>query len=82
VCLFCPHRPSPHGSSYRHLELSLLEPEAMLTDPVKELAEIRSKGTPDGIVLLSADNMEEWRFLISVLGEETVYRVSSLEVLS
>ncbi|RSH88629.1 hypothetical protein EHS25_002856 [Saitozyma podzolica] len=40
---------------------------------MKELAEIRSKGTPDGIVLLSADNMEEWRFLISVLGEETVY---------
>jgi ubiquitin-conjugating enzyme E2 W len=52
----------------------------MLTDPVKELAEIRSKGTPDGIVLLSADNMEEWRFLISVLGEETIYRVSRVVV--
>jgi ubiquitin-conjugating enzyme E2 W len=56
--------------------------EMMLTDPVKELAEIRSKGTPDGIVLLSADNMEEWRFLISVLGEETVYRVSRVIVRS
>jgi hypothetical protein len=42
---------------------------------VKELAEINAKGTPPGIVLLNAESMEEWRFLISVLGDETIYKV-------
>ncbi|WWC93615.1 hypothetical protein V866_000450 [Kwoniella sp. B9012] len=41
---------------------------------MKELADINSKGTPEGIILLSADSMEEWVFLISVLGEETIYK--------
>ncbi|OCF37819.1 ubiquitin-conjugating enzyme E2 W [Kwoniella heveanensis BCC8398] len=41
---------------------------------MKELNDIQAKGTPEGIVLLSADSMEEWVFLISVLGEETIYR--------
>ncbi|WVW85726.1 hypothetical protein I302_107764 [Kwoniella bestiolae CBS 10118] len=41
---------------------------------MKELADIQSKGTPEGIILLSADSMEEWVFLISVLGEETIYK--------
>lgn len=43
---------------------------------VKELADIRAKGTPAGIELLQADNMAEWLFSIRVLGDETVYRVS------
>jgi len=49
-----------------------------LTSPliVKEHAEISSKGTPPGIVLRDAESMEMWVFLISVLGDETVYRVS------
>jgi ubiquitin-conjugating enzyme E2 W len=42
---------------------------------VKELNEIRSKGTPPGIDLLSAESMAEWIFTIAVLGEETIYRV-------
>ncbi|OCF57423.1 ubiquitin-conjugating enzyme E2 W [Kwoniella mangroviensis CBS 10435] len=41
---------------------------------MKELADIQSKGTPEGIILLSADNMDEWVFLISVLGDETIYK--------
>nr|XP_031860156.1 uncharacterized protein CI109_004521 [Kwoniella shandongensis]KAA5527228.1 hypothetical protein CI109_004521 [Kwoniella shandongensis] len=41
---------------------------------MKELADINTKGTPPGIVLHSADSMQEWIFLISVLGEETIYR--------
>ncbi|WWC90797.1 uncharacterized protein L201_005734 [Kwoniella dendrophila CBS 6074] len=41
---------------------------------MKELAEIKTKGTPEGIQLLSANDMQEWIFLISVLGEETIYR--------
>ena len=43
---------------------------------MKELAEINAKGTPPGIVLLDAESTDLWVFLISVLGEETVYRVS------
>ncbi len=43
---------------------------------MKEYAEISSKGTPPGIVLRDAESMEMWVFLISVLGDETVYRVS------
>ena len=43
--------------------------------PVKELKEIETKGTPPGIQLLKADDMETWVFLISVLGDETIYRV-------
>jgi hypothetical protein len=43
---------------------------------VKELNEINKKGTPDGIVLLNADSMDQWVFLISVLGDETIYKVS------
>jgi ubiquitin-conjugating enzyme E2 W len=43
---------------------------------VKELTEINTKGTPPGIVLLNAENMQEWIFLISVLGDETIYKVS------
>lgn len=42
---------------------------------VKELAEIKDNGTPDGIALLAADSMSEWTFTIAVLGDETVYRV-------
>nr|XP_019011388.1 ubiquitin-conjugating enzyme E2 W [Kwoniella pini CBS 10737]OCF50169.1 ubiquitin-conjugating enzyme E2 W [Kwoniella pini CBS 10737] len=41
---------------------------------MKELADIQGKGTPEGIVLLSADDLQEWIFLISVLGEETIYK--------
>ncbi|KAK1927033.1 ubiquitin-conjugating enzyme/RWD-like protein [Papiliotrema laurentii] len=41
---------------------------------MKELAEIRNKGTPEGIELISAENMQVWTFTISVLGEETIYR--------
>lgn len=42
---------------------------------VKELAEIKDNGTPDGIALMTADSMSEWVFTIAVLGDETVYRV-------
>lgn len=42
---------------------------------MKELAEIKDNGTPDGIDLLAADSMSEWTFTIAVLGDETVYRV-------
>lgn len=45
---------------------------------VKELAEIKDNGTPDGIALMTADSMSEWVFTIAVLGDETVYRVRSL----
>ncbi|KAK8854867.1 hypothetical protein IAR55_003606 [Kwoniella newhampshirensis] len=41
---------------------------------MKELSDINTKGTPPGISLHSADSMQDWIFLISVLGEETVYR--------
>ncbi|ORX38606.1 ubiquitin-conjugating enzyme/RWD-like protein [Kockovaella imperatae] len=41
---------------------------------MKELKEIETKGTPPGIQLLKADDMETWIFLISVLGDETVYK--------
>jgi len=41
---------------------------------MKELAEINSKGTPDGIVPLDLQSTACWVFLISVLGEETVYK--------
>jgi ubiquitin-conjugating enzyme E2 W len=44
---------------------------------VKELADIKNNGTPAGICLLAADNMQEWYFTIQVLGDETVYKVSS-----
>lgn len=44
---------------------------------MKELNEIRTKGTPPGIELLSADSMMEWVFSIAVLGDETIYRVNS-----
>lgn len=43
---------------------------------MKELTDIKNNGTPAGIVLLEADNMQEWKFAISVLGDETVYKVS------
>ena len=44
---------------------------------MKELNEIRAKGTPPGIDLLSTggDTMTEWIFQIAVLGDETIYRV-------
>jgi len=42
---------------------------------VKELADIRNNGTPEGIAAYSIDRMDEWVFTISVLGDETVYRV-------
>jgi ubiquitin-conjugating enzyme E2 W len=45
---------------------------------VKELTEINTKGTPPGITLLNAENMQEWVFQISVLGDETIYRVRIL----
>ncbi|KAI0726054.1 UBC-like protein [Fomitopsis betulina] len=35
----------------------------------KELTEIKTHGTPVGIVLLSADNFEEWFLSLEVLGE-------------
>lgn len=41
---------------------------------MKERAEIDSKGTPQGIVLRDAESIETWVFLISVLGDETIYR--------
>ncbi|WOO77211.1 putative ubiquitin-conjugating enzyme E2 W [Vanrija pseudolonga] len=41
---------------------------------MKELSDIKLNGTPMGIELLSAENMEEWFFGISVLGDETVYK--------
>ncbi|WVQ81925.1 hypothetical protein IAT38_004052 [Cryptococcus sp. DSM 104549] len=41
---------------------------------MKELHEIQLKGTPPGIILLQSETMEEWVFLISVLGDETIYR--------
>ena len=50
-----------------------LLPRLMLV--VKELAEINSKGTPPGIVLLNAAALDHWVFLISVLGDETIYAV-------
>ncbi|KAI9637325.1 ubiquitin-conjugating enzyme/RWD-like protein [Dioszegia hungarica] len=40
---------------------------------MKELAEIKTKGTPPGIVLLNAVALDQWVFLISVLGDETIY---------
>lgn len=42
---------------------------------MKELADIRANGTPEGIAAYSIDSMQEWIFTISVLGDETVYRV-------
>lgn len=42
---------------------------------MKELAEIKTKGTPDGITLISSETNENWLFLLQVLGDETVYRV-------
>ena len=45
---------------------------------VKELAEINNKGTPPGIVLVDSESMQTWMFLISVLGDETVYQVRHL----
>ena len=50
--------------------------------PVKELAEINNKGTPQGIVLHKADSMDEWIFLISVLGDETIYQVGDVACVS
>ncbi|ORY35434.1 ubiquitin-conjugating enzyme/RWD-like protein [Naematelia encephala] len=41
---------------------------------MKELAEIKSKGTPPGITLLSAEDMQVWLFSIQVLGDETIYK--------
>lgn len=43
---------------------------------MKELSEIQNKGTPEGIALIAADDMLLWKFTLSVLGDETVYRVS------
>lgn len=42
---------------------------------MKELTEIQAKGTPEGITLISAEDMLLWKFTLSVLGEETIYRV-------
>lgn len=42
---------------------------------MKELAHIKASGTPAGIELVSAENMQEWVFTIAVLGDETVYKV-------
>lgn len=42
---------------------------------MKELQEIRTNGTPEGITIYDVDDMEQWIFTISVLGEETVYKV-------
>jgi hypothetical protein len=45
---------------------------------VKELTEIQNKGTPDGIAPLDLESGDGiWIFAIQVLGDETVYRVSS-----
>ena len=43
---------------------------------MKELSEIQNKGTPEGIALIAADDMLLWKFTLSVLGDETIYRVS------
>lgn len=62
-------------------EVAALDTDAKLAEDadrkcaVKELNEINKKGTPDGIVLLNADSMDQWVFLISVLGDETIYKV-------
>jgi ubiquitin-conjugating enzyme E2 W len=42
---------------------------------VKELNEIKTKGTPPGILLYDAEAMDQWTFQISVLGDETIYAV-------
>lgn len=42
---------------------------------MKELADIKNNGTPEGIAVLSVDRMDEWTFTIRVLGDETVYKV-------
>jgi ubiquitin-conjugating enzyme E2 W len=42
---------------------------------VKEMSDIRNNGTPDGIAVHSLDSLNEWIFTISVLGDDTVYRV-------
>ncbi|WVR07436.1 hypothetical protein IAU60_004477 [Kwoniella sp. DSM 27419] len=41
---------------------------------MKELSIINTQGTPDGIMLLSSEKLDEWIFAISVLGDETIYR--------
>ncbi|PWN52916.1 UBC-like protein [Violaceomyces palustris] len=35
----------------------------------KELVELRNQGPPEGTAILLADDLKEWRFSISVLGE-------------
>jgi hypothetical protein len=46
-----------------------------LTLQGKELAAINADGCPAGIALAKADDLETWEFDISVLGDETIYRV-------
>jgi ubiquitin-conjugating enzyme E2 W len=43
---------------------------------VKELTDIQTKGCPDGIEAIDVSGMDTWVFGVSVLGDETVYRVS------
>lgn len=42
---------------------------------MKELNDIQSKGCPDGIEAIDVSGMDTWVFGVSVLGDETVYRV-------
>jgi hypothetical protein len=42
---------------------------------VKELADIQTKGCPDGIEAIDVSGMDTWIFGVSVLGDETIYRV-------
>ncbi|RXK40256.1 ubiquitin-conjugating enzyme E2 W [Tremella mesenterica] len=41
---------------------------------MKELKDIQEKGTPAGIIPLSTESVDEWVFLICVLGDETIYK--------
>lgn len=45
---------------------------------VKELTEIQGKGCPPGIETIDVSTMDQWTFSVSVLGDETVYRVSAV----
>lgn len=68
-----------HGVSQLSAAQCVAPPQLTLnpltTPTVKELSDIRTKGTPAGIALLSADTMSEWVFTIAVLGDDTVYKV-------
>lgn len=45
---------------------------------MKELTDIKSNGCPPGIEPLNVEATDTWTFKVSVLGEETVYRVRAI----